>query len=59
MTVEKARKILGSYAVSLSDDDILENIDCLNAIIEVGFRQFERKHKVHVDTNRSIKNMIQ
>lgn len=59
MTVEKARKILGDYAVPLSDNDILENIDCFNAIIEVGFRQFERKHKIQIDTSRVIEDKIQ
>lgn len=53
MTIEKARKLLGETAKTLSDKDIQAIIDCFNAIIEVGLRQFERKHKVEVSINKS------
>lgn len=55
MTIEKARKILGDYAKNLSDQEIEEIMACFNALIEVGIRQFERKHKVEVSGNKSKK----
>lgn len=45
MTIEKARKILGKYGVSLSDNDVQAIIDNFNVIIEVGIRQFEKRFK--------------
>jgi ABC-type transporter MlaC component len=45
MTIEKARKILGESAKTLTDKEVEEIIACFNALIEVGIRQFERKHR--------------
>jgi len=53
MTIEKARKILGESAKTLTDEEVEEIIACFNALIEVGIRQFERKHKVEVSINKS------
>ncbi|EKE12879.1 MAG: hypothetical protein ACD_13C00134G0040 [uncultured bacterium] len=44
MTIEKARKILGECADSLSDQRLLEIITSFNQIIEVGFQLFETKY---------------
>jgi len=55
MTTEKARKLLGDYAKSLSDQEVDDIIACFNALIEVGLRQFERKYKVEVSINKSKK----
>ncbi len=53
MTIEKARKILGESAKTLTDEEVEEIIACFNALIEVGIRQFERKYKVEVSINKS------
>lgn len=52
MTIEKARKILGETAKTLSNDEVQAIIDCFNALIEVGLRQFERKYKVEVSIKK-------
>ncbi|MEK7095638.1 MAG: hypothetical protein AAB917_03185 [Patescibacteria group bacterium] len=43
MTILKARKILGTLVLAMSDKEIQEIIDCLSSIIEVGFQTFEEK----------------
>ena len=53
MTIEKARKILGKTADTLSDVDIQAIIDNFCMIIEVGLRQFERKYKVEGNIDKS------
>lgn len=53
MTIEKARKILGNFAQSLSNEEIQEIIDCFHGVIEAGIRQFERKHKMDPGENLS------
>ena len=53
MTIEKARKILGKTADTLSDVDIQAIIDNFCMIIEVGLRQFERKYKVKAIIDKS------
>ena len=53
MTIEKARAILKDYAKTLTDQQIQSIIDTFNAIIEVGFKQFERKHSIEVSISKS------
>ena len=52
MTIDKARKILGETAKTLSNEEVQAIIDCFNALIEVGLRQFERKYKVEVSIKK-------
>lgn len=53
MTIEKARSILKGYAKNLTDEEIQSIVDTFNAIIEVGFKQFERKHGIEVSISKS------
>lgn len=54
MTTDKARKILGEYAFSMSESQIQELIDCFNQIIEVGFQLFEKEHNQNTFDKRKI-----
>ena len=44
MTIEKAKKLLGINALSLSDKQIENIIDCFSAIIEVGIQQYAQQY---------------
>ncbi|QQG43967.1 MAG: hypothetical protein HYW86_03835 [Candidatus Roizmanbacteria bacterium] len=46
MTIEKARKIIGVVSEKMTDTQIQLIIDCFDALIEVGFQQFEEKNKL-------------
>jgi hypothetical protein len=49
MTIPRARQILGEYAKDLKDSEIEQIITSFNGILEVGFRQFERKYQIEVN----------
>jgi ABC-type transporter MlaC component len=43
MTIERARKILGEYEKTLTDEQLSAIIECFDALIEVGFQQYEQQ----------------
>ena len=43
MNIDQAKKILGSSALNLSDEEIMLIIQSLNKLIDVGLQQFEKK----------------
>jgi len=54
MTTDKARKLLGEYASSMSESQIQELIDSFNQLIEVGFQLFEKEYNQNTFDKRKI-----
>ncbi|MFH1408181.1 MAG: hypothetical protein ABIG91_04090 [Patescibacteria group bacterium] len=54
MTIDKARKILGKYAFSMSESQIQELIDSFNQLIEVGFQLFEKEYNQNTFDKRKV-----
>ncbi len=45
MTLDKARKIMGTMAESMTDEQIQAILDCFSSLIEVGFQSFEKSRQ--------------
>lgn len=54
MTLDKARKIMGSLAESMTDEQIQAILDCFSSLIEVGFQSFEESRENRILTKGNI-----